>query len=82
MINTTPVNPCYRCGKERKIVKKWEEQTQGAKIKCTMAVCPDPECQKKVDAQNARNLEKQLLHNKPRGKQPPNKQIVLGKKKH
>lgn len=42
-------NPCTRCGKQRIAAGTTYEKTNGATIKITVNVCPDPECQKKVD---------------------------------
>ena len=48
-------NPCSRCGKERILLKKWVEEiptfsNKMLKITRSTNVCPDPECQKIVDA--------------------------------
>lgn len=46
-------NICVRCGKERVVVKEWEEITEsGAKMKKSESVCPDPECQEEVAKAN------------------------------
>lgn len=55
-------NPCVRCGKPRKVVKTWSEKIGTSKVKYTLAVCPDSECQKIVDATNAEREEKRLSH--------------------
>jgi len=49
-------NPCTRCGKERVLLKKWTEEVAGygnniMKVTRSLNVCPDPECQKIVDAE-------------------------------
>lgn len=54
----TITNPCTRCGKQRVLLREWVEEipTFGGKMmKITRAlnVCPDPECQKFVDAELA-----------------------------
>jgi hypothetical protein len=42
-------NICTRCGKERIVVKEWEEITEsGAKMKKRETACPDPSCQEEV----------------------------------
>ncbi len=51
------VNPCSRCGKERIVVSVEEEIINNSKVITTVMVCPDPDCQKKVDDQ----LEKEKL---------------------
>lgn len=46
-------NPCTRCGSERIFSKSWEETVEVYERKTTIVntefVCPDPECQKKVE---------------------------------
>ncbi len=42
-------NPCVRCGKERIDGKTWEGKVGVSVVTYTMTVCPDRECQKKVD---------------------------------
>ena len=44
-----PSNPCIRCGKERKVVKTWKENSGTSLITCTTMTCPDPSCQAIVD---------------------------------
>lgn len=51
-------SPCIRCGKERIISKVWEEKIDDSVIINTEMVCPDPECQKKVDASNKMHKDK------------------------
>jgi len=47
-------NVCIICGKDRIIQKTWDESVDTASGTSTLTytkyVCPDPECQKKVDA--------------------------------
>lgn len=49
------LNTCSRCGKIRKVVRTWKEKMQTynglVEIVCSQSVCPDSECQKKVDAE-------------------------------
>ncbi len=51
------VNLCTRCGNERIFSKSWEETIEIYERKTTVTnteyVCPDPECQKKVEGQIA-----------------------------
>ena len=61
-MQTPTVNPCVRCGKPRITVKSWSEKVGTAKIKYTLTECPDPDCQKLVDAANAEREEKRLVH--------------------
>ncbi len=53
-----PTNPCIRCGQERILVKTWKEQVGLARITYTISSCPNPECQKIVDRENAARKEK------------------------
>ncbi|PIZ62555.1 hypothetical protein COY16_03955 [Candidatus Roizmanbacteria bacterium CG_4_10_14_0_2_um_filter_39_13] len=57
MINTTN-SPCIRCGTQRVVSKVWEEKIDDSVIINTEMVCPDPECQKKVDITNKNRLDK------------------------
>jgi hypothetical protein len=54
-INTTHSNPCTRCGKERIISKRYEEQMYNypgaTKVVHIEKICPDPDCQRKVEAE-------------------------------
>lgn len=61
MLNTIKIppakkekNPCSKCGKERIVAKKWKVVTEtslgGKQVSLrTTTVCPDKECQKKLD---------------------------------
>ena len=42
-------NNCVRCGKQRVLVKTWDELTVSTTITRSIWYCPDPECQKIVD---------------------------------
>lgn len=46
--------PCIRCGRERVVAKTWKEQvttlSNVAILTHTSMICPDPECQKIVEA--------------------------------
>jgi len=51
-------NPCTRCGQERILLKQWVEETTTfnnkiVKVTRALNVCPDPECQKLIDKDNA-----------------------------
>lgn len=41
---------CIRCGKARVVLSQIEEKVGTSVIFITESVCPDPDCQKKVDA--------------------------------
>lgn len=55
-------NPCVRCGKERIVGKTWVEENETgfgtSRIKHTLLVCPDAECQKKLDEELTLQQEK------------------------
>lgn len=53
----TDATLCIRCGKKRIIAKQWSEGEGSAKTFHTMTVCPDPECQKIVDAELQRKQD-------------------------
>ncbi len=44
----TSLNPCVRCGKARIVVKTWVE-LGNFPITRSDTICPDRDCQKKVD---------------------------------
>lgn len=48
-MTTQGTNTCPRCGKQRVAGKTWSEGVGAFKVKVVMTVCPDKECQKKVD---------------------------------
>lgn len=52
--------PCIRCGKTRIFKRQWKEEVKGGVITHTETVCPDPECQKIVEADFAARREKRL----------------------
>ena len=53
-------NPCIRCGKER--IKGTEKTVllNSSKTKVTTYICPDKNCQKKVEADFAAKEERRL----------------------
>lgn len=57
-MNTKYSNPCSRCGKERIIARTWKEKIGNSVIVNTEKICPDPECQKKVNADNKKQRDK------------------------
>ena len=53
---------CIRCGKTRIFKRKWREVLErGAAITHTETVCPDKDCQKKVEADFEEKRQKRLL---------------------
>jgi uncharacterized protein YdbL (DUF1318 family) len=64
-------NPCIRCGKQRIVKKRWQEKVGNSNVTYTETVCPDSECQKKVDEDNQEREEKrqQLADQRAKSKQ-------------
>lgn len=53
-MNNKPQNPCTRCGKERILLKTWEERMEtfsGVEVIQinSKTICPDKKCQKIVE---------------------------------
>lgn len=57
-MNIQPHNPCIRCGTERIIVKTWKEKIGDSVIINKKSICPNPECQEKVDLDNKKERDK------------------------
>ena len=53
-VNTT----CIRCGKIRIEARSWTENVSGSKITYTQTVCPDVECQKIVEEELQKKMDK------------------------
>ncbi|MEI6532688.1 MAG: hypothetical protein WCO06_02515 [Candidatus Roizmanbacteria bacterium] len=51
-------NICIRCGTQRIVVKTWKEKIGESTITNTQTACPNKECQKKVDQDNKKTLDK------------------------
>lgn len=49
---------CIECGKQRVVVGTYQEKVGNTVVTYKETVCPDPECQKKVEKTLARELEK------------------------
>lgn len=45
-------NPCVRCGTERIVAKTWKEKVDNTTITNTQTICPNADCQKKVEKDN------------------------------
>jgi len=56
--NNTTV--CVRCGKQRIVLSVKEEKIGNSVISTMETICPDPECQKKVDGML--NIEQEKRH--------------------
>jgi len=50
--------PCVRCGKLRVEAKSWTEKVSGSVIFYTQTVCPDSECQKIVEEEWQKKVDK------------------------
>jgi hypothetical protein len=59
-LNNTNPTICVRCGKQRIVLSVKEEKIGNSVISTTETVCPDPECQKKVDGML--NTEQEKRH--------------------
>lgn len=44
------MSQCLLCGKERILVSSHDETNSNSKVTYRQTICPDPECQKKVEA--------------------------------
>ena len=42
-------NPCIRCGTQRVVKRSWKEKIDNSIIINTQTICPNKDCQKKVD---------------------------------
>ncbi len=51
-------NYCWRCGKERIVVRSWEEKVGTSVVTTTETACPDIECQKLVEKANKKRVDK------------------------
>ena len=56
IISNTSV--CIECGKQRIVVGTHEEKVGNSVVVYKDTICPDPECQKKVEKTLAKELEK------------------------
>ncbi len=54
-------NICIRCGKERVILREWEERVGNSIVTNIDTTCPDPVCQKIVDNDNKKQRDKNIL---------------------
>lgn len=51
-------NPCIRCGTERIVSRVWKEKVGYSIVINTETICPNPDCQKKVESDNKKQQEK------------------------
>jgi hypothetical protein len=59
-LNNNNTTVCVRCGKQRIVLSVKEEKIGNSIISTTETVCPDPDCQKKVDGML--NVEQEKRH--------------------
>lgn len=57
-MNIVNTSICVRCGKPRIVLSVKEEKVGNSIITTTETICPDPECQKKVDGMLSVEQEK------------------------
>lgn len=57
-MNNSTASVCTRCGKQRVVIGTHEEVIGNSTVVYTDTVCPDPECQKAVEAKLVNEKEK------------------------
>lgn len=57
-MDTSNTTVCVRCGKQRIVLSTKEEVVGTSTIITTETICPDPECQKKVNGMLSMEQEK------------------------
>ena len=57
-MNSISTTVCVRCGKQRVVLSVNEELVGNSTIITTETICPDPDCQKKVDGMLGAEQEK------------------------
>jgi hypothetical protein len=57
-MNISNTSICIECGKQRIVVGTHEEKVGNSVVVYKDTICPDPECQKKVEKTLAKELEK------------------------
>ncbi|OGK12628.1 hypothetical protein A3C98_00855 [Candidatus Roizmanbacteria bacterium RIFCSPHIGHO2_02_FULL_37_15] len=70
-------NNCYRCGRERIVVKVWKEKVENSVIENTESICPDKKCQEVVDQEIRRQRNKHLQAENKRKEMLRNRKIQL-----
>jgi hypothetical protein len=61
-------NKCFRCNKERVVVKTWKEKVNNSTVVHTETACPDKECQEVVDSQNTALRDKRITQEENKAK--------------
>lgn len=74
-------NLCSRCGKARVFARSWEEKIGNSVVITTENVCPDPECQKMVEKENKKKIEKMKSNQLKRKNNLRNRRKVKSNKK-
>ena len=59
-MNFTQSNPCIRCGTQRIIKRSWQEKIDNSIIINTQTICPNKECQQKVDFDIKKQRDKNI----------------------
>ncbi len=87
-MRTYDTSKCIECGKRRIVVETHKEKVGNSEVVYKKTICPDPECQKKVDKILARELknrkqaaQNQKLRLEARKKAAERKKAVLKKTK-
>jgi hypothetical protein len=60
-MNKDVLNPCILCGKQRIEVKTYKEKVGEFFVTRTLTVCPDENCQKKVESMLAKEKQKRQV---------------------
>lgn len=61
-------NPCILCGKQRVVVKEYKVVVEKTTLTHIETVCPDPECQKKLEKQlEQEKLKRQSMYSEKTG---------------
>lgn len=65
------INLCIRCGKQRVVVKTKKEYINSSLVLTTITSCPDPGCQKSVEAMldKEKELRTKIVENQAREKE-------------
>ncbi len=57
-MNNSYKNLCIRCGSERVVLKIWKEQMGTSTVVTKEMICPNNDCQKKVNADNKKQQDR------------------------
>ncbi len=73
-------NICYRCGKERVVIKTWKEKVWDSVIENTESVCPDKKCQAANDKDMRKLKHKRLELEKRKRESVRNRKTAIHNK--